>query len=360
MHVAIVMPCLNEELLLRDTCASLGFGTDLISAPDWTSLVLVDNGSADRTRCVMRDIARLSRKGAVILANEEERGYVPARHRGVLAARSMAATSGISDRDLLILQADADTRYGDGYVRAMREAARGRTGNFLLEGIANPPAEFEQAWPGFEAFSGRVDAPLEGFFVDHSDDVIVDDKICGYVLADYFAWGGHRREFDRTGEEIFGETSRLYIKAKLAGAHKVRVADAVGLPSRRKILRNPILHFATAGFPREEAWSKAWNDRYRGPNTLDAFGDASAETQLREPIFMRRAHLLILFGLLPVYVAGLLNAKTPADGAETFRELIPMLDLSREQILANTGSLFERAFSLIDSHSELLNTLFAA
>ena len=54
MRAYIVMPCLNEERELVATCASLGFGPGVATDnPDGT-LVLVDNGSTDRTPELMQ------------------------------------------------------------------------------------------------------------------------------------------------------------------------------------------------------------------------------------------------------------------------------------------------------------------
>src|SRR3546814_5724652 len=92
MHVAIVIPCLNEQDSLASTCASLGFCGSDVQPPVDTSLILVDNGSADQTATVMGEIQRAA-PDRVILANESERGYVPPRHRGALVARSEEHTS---------------------------------------------------------------------------------------------------------------------------------------------------------------------------------------------------------------------------------------------------------------------------
>ena len=103
----------------------------------------------------------------------------------------------------------------------------------------------------------------------------------------YFAWGAHRREYTSRGAELHAETARLFIRGKIRGAVRVRAGDAVALPSRRKILENPIKHFASAGFPREESWWPMWRATYDGPVDLAAFEDAKSLAALAPAIVTR-------------------------------------------------------------------------
>src|SRR3546814_15415590 len=137
MHVAIVIPCLNEQDSLASTCASLGFCGSDVQPPVDTSLILVDNGSADQTATVMGEIQRAA-PDRVILANESERGYVPPRHRGALVAFEQANQNGHSLRDVLVLPADADTRYGPASVDAVPAPPQATPGA-IPHGVAHPP-----------------------------------------------------------------------------------------------------------------------------------------------------------------------------------------------------------------------------
>jgi hypothetical protein len=309
----------------------------------------------------MKDIQERSPDGSVFIVSEEERGYVPPRHRGVLKAREIAVAGRILEQRLLILQADADTKYSVGYVAAMRNAVRGRIGNFLVEGVSHPLPEFDPSYQAYRALSERIDAPLQRLLVDECHDVIVGDNISGYMLRDYFAWGGHRREYNRNGDEIYAETSRLYIKAKLLGARKLKVPDAIGYHSRRKIIQNPVLHFATAGFPRELSWCAAWNRSYAGPNKLEAFANVDIERELQHASFIRQAHSLTLFGLLPVHIAVLLGqADQVLNSYSRLHWLLPFVShVSKEEIIGNAASLFEHAFSIIDFHPDVLKAPLA-
>jgi hypothetical protein len=356
MQSFIVMPCLNEEKALIATCASLGFGCGhQAMAPD-ARLVLVDNGSEDRTCVIMRHIRQQSPAGSVILTSEPERGYVPPRHRGVLAVCSLAPLASYPEGGVLIIQADADTYYQEGYVLAMQQTAQRAGPNVLVEGIVQTSPEFSRAHPGYESLSTRVSASLRGICVDEADDVIVDDKVCAFGLKDYFAWGGHVREFDPAGEEIHAETSRLYMRAKVTGACKIRASGAIAHPSRRKILENSVLHFATDGYPRGPTWSANWARSYNGPNNLEAFEHSDAEVALASAIFIRQAHELILFGVLPAWIAKKLGSRTISE--ELCATLMPLLSLlpliSPDDIWRAPGKLLHEALSLTERHSESL------
>src|ERR1051325_4161262 len=91
-HVAIALPFLNEQTLLGTTCRSLGFGTGVTSTPEKTTLVLIDNGSIDDSLRVAEEVRRMSLKDSVMIGKEAERGYVPARDRGALLARTKLST----------------------------------------------------------------------------------------------------------------------------------------------------------------------------------------------------------------------------------------------------------------------------
>ena len=194
MHTAVVIPCLNEEALIETTAQSLGFGQGCERTPSGSFLVLIDNGSQDRTLRVLEHIREASRPGSVFVVTEPERGYVPARHSGMLAVRDYIEATGISANDVLVLQADADTLYEEGYIEAMRAAAITAGPNTLIEGITHPPHKFFQDSPGYQQLSDAVDKKVEPLLVTEQIDIIVDDKVSGFSLATYFAWGGHRRE----------------------------------------------------------------------------------------------------------------------------------------------------------------------
>lgn len=301
MLTAIIIPCLNEREMITRTAASLGFG--LQEPPQDAFLVLVDNGSKDGTLGVLKEIQRRAGSRAVVVAEEADRGYVPPRAKGIEIAGQIAYAQNIPPNQLLILQADADTIYSEGFVAAFQAAAGKETRSAMFEGTTHPPHQFLDGHPGFQRLANEVDTKLAPHLVNDTLDVIVDDKVTGYTLSSYRQWGGHRRDFMTTGSEIHAETSRLFIRAKAVGAVHVRVLEAEAMPSRRKILRNPIRHFATGGFPRDETWWRRWSRSYQGPRDLNAFENTQARDVLKMAIVSREAHLLGLFSLLPLLVA---------------------------------------------------------
>jgi hypothetical protein len=301
--IAFVMPCLNEERFLEAAAASLGFGDGPRVADEDTFLVLVDNASEDRTRQVMEGVAGASRPGSVRIVAEPERGFVPPRRRGVEAVAALGEDLGASPEQILVLQADADTVYWPGYGRWMWDRLADRRG-FLLEGALRRSEDFDVEHSEYRALEQAVDAELEKQAVDDADDVVVDDKACGYLLADYLLWGGHFREFAPDGSEVHAETTRLYIRAQLAhGARKLRVNPAQATASRRRLIEDPALHFATKGFPREASWVRRWHERHRNDWSVDEFAANPAHPDVREACFMRRAHEIALMELLPWIVA---------------------------------------------------------
>lgn len=354
MHTAIVIPCLNEAAYLKRTCASLGFGLgNGISAH--THLILVDNGSTDSTTEVMAEIQQQSPSGSVIVTSEAEPGYVPPRNRGVLEVLQLAARLGVTEDDFLILQADADTTYDVNYADAMRKAVPA-TRNFILEGTARNTPAFDAEHSAYHHLVKETDAQVEDFIFDSSADVIVDDKVSGYLLSDYLRWGGHRREYNSDGEEVYAETSRLFLRSSLLGGRKILVYDAIAYPSRRKLIENAALYFVTAGFPRETSWRQRWERSYTGAGSLHDFEARSCQGNLRGEKLLRQFHMIALFGILPLWVRALSGDHAyPIHPQRDLLEFMPFLEgIKKEVALQNTALVFERLFNLLSNQTCLL------
>ncbi|WP_084632744.1 glycosyltransferase family 2 protein [Pleomorphomonas oryzae] len=352
MLTAVVIPCLNERDQIPGAAHSLGFGIDELTTPHDTLLVLVDNGSTDGTPQALEAIKQTSRTGSVVVANEQERGYVPPRATGVETVARIARTKGIEPQDVLIIQGDADTRYSAGYLDAFRSAAGATRQPALFEGLTRPPPRFLHGHLGYQRLANAVDNEVARFLVGDELDVIVDDKVCGYSLASYHSWGGHRREYRPSGKEIHAETSRLFLRGKRAGAEHVRVVGAEATPSRRKILRNPIRHFATAGFPREEAWWRAWSTQYKGPRELSVFERDDAHIVLKSAIATRQAHLLALMSMLPLMVAGSATITEARREGNLHPRVDYLLANMPEATNIDVPNLFDVCLSAIDAWRE--------
>ena len=109
-----------------------------------------------------------------------------------------------------------------------------RAAGAMIEGVAHTSLDFMTTHPGYYRLADTADRAVDQFSMTETDEIIIDDKVAGYRLSDYLAWGGHRREYDLQGDEIHAETSRLYLRGKMRGADRVRAAGALAFPSRRK------------------------------------------------------------------------------------------------------------------------------
>lgn len=355
MLTFVVIPCLNEANLIEQTVSSLGFSAGDVAPPD-THLIVVDNGSTDSTPLILERMRRSSPARFHLFA-EAERGYVPPRRKGVTAAETLARTMGARLESVLILQADADTIYKQGYVEAMQMVAKVHIG-IVLEGATRQPPGFKETHPAYVAAERMVDDKIEQFDAPDEDEVVVDDKVCGYRLLDYLSWGGLFDEVSVTGDHIHAETTRMFIRAKLMhGARKVRVNPAGAASSRRKINDNPWLHYATVGFPREAAWVGEQSKRTspdRRHLEIDAFAELVLQGRSPDAVYLRRAHQLALFRYLPARIASVLNpavaSKLPEDVAQVLAALEPT---SREDLARAPGLALIELLQLIDTRPML-------
>ncbi len=160
------------------------------------------------------------------------------------------------------------------------------------------------------------EAAAAGVMLDAEFDVVVDDKVAAMRLSDYFAWGGHRREWANDGDEVLAETTRLYMRARLRGGHRCR-AEAFAWTSLRRVIQDPGLAFATAGHPRGPRWRAKWSRSYIGPSTLPKFNAALSPEATIQLVHARVMHLVGLFRLLPAWTA----ASTGLHGLDSLADL---------------------------------------
>src|ERR1700733_4918339 len=185
MQIIIVMPCYNEEDNLVKAWQSFGFGISGQSTLHDVILIIVDNNSTDSTMKVANVIKEKSSDGSVYVVFEGEQGYVPARHRGNLLAVTIAEKLNLKIEDVLILQADADTIYSNGYVDFIKAAALQYGHNFLFEARVSYPPDFLSDYASYFNLCSISDAKYQNLFDSINHDYIVDDKVSGYWLSDY-------------------------------------------------------------------------------------------------------------------------------------------------------------------------------
>lgn len=350
MLTFVVMPCLDEAEYVTDAIESL-----LQQANDGlpeAHIIVVDNGSTDGTQGILED-ARLRHRSRIHLVCEARRGYVPPRRRGVELAEEIAASLDVTPHDVLVLQADADTIYRRGYVAAMRKAAIPNRGA-MFEGATSRPLPFELDHATYVAAERLVDEGIEGREAADDDDVVVDDKVCGYWLDDYLRWGGLFEELTEAGDPIHAETTRLFIRARLlVGTSKIRVNPAGAFPSRRRIVEDPRYHFATLGFPREGAWAADHSDLWH-PVDIDVFAQNVIEGRERDAVALRRAHLIALFRYLPALV---IEAGNPDLAVQLDDDISSALRLMTRrtagELIARPSLAIMDVLGLIDQHPNL-------
>jgi glycosyltransferase involved in cell wall biosynthesis len=358
-EVVLVMPCLNEAQNLMQTCHSLGFGSNIDETPESSSLIIVDNGSTDGTPEIAEQLQRASPRDRVHLVKETERGFVPARHRGNLLARRLSQSAEWDLHNVLILQVDADCEYQPGYIAAMKRAAESQQTNVMIEACVDYPAEFKLRQDQYVRICDQTDTEFEKLFprILSHDDIVVD-AVSGYRLADYFNWGGHQREFTSAEDEIYAETTRMFMRARTKGAERFRVNAGMALHSARKALENPALHMATAGFPREDSWNKQWVQNYRGPTNIWDLSAQRDHPEVQRVIRTREEHLLGLMGLLPLHVDRALGQAADNNiGIDVLSaKILPLLPLrTLSDVSSHPGVLITDVFDLIATHgSELL------
>ncbi len=347
--VVIVIPCLNEFDSLLNTCQSLGFGLNNFQSDDTTFIFLIDNGSTDGTLEIANTIKARSRPDSVLLASEVERGFVPPRRYGNSMAQHITITKGWNENDVLIVQADADTIYLEGYIDAMRMATSRAGHNILFEGCSEFPLGFKNTYPTYIRLMTEADASFEEVLNAFETDIIVDDKICAYRLSDYFKWGEHTREYTESGDEIYAESTRMYIRAMGYGCRKVRVLDAIAHHSVRKIISDPLLEFATAGFPREDSWKDNWKNHYLEPRTLADISGKLCDPIIGAVVKTRKKHNLALFALLRLHVLCTLGFSSNLE--EKFvREFLYLLPKrSHQDISDRPGSFITDVLEISDA-----------
>lgn len=349
----IIMPCFNEEKNIYATCQSLGFGLNqfcfLESSP---ILIIVDNNSSDATSRLAHEIKLSSPGKSVYVIVENEQGYIPARRAGNEFAISLSSELHIKANEMLIFQVDADTIYPIYYIESMKTAAEMFGRNILLEACVDYSPEFRQKTPNFIHLLEYIDAKYEKLFRNYQD-YIVDDKVAAYWLNDYILWGGYIQEFTPSGDEIFAETTRLFLKGLSKDAKRIRVDSIKAFHSERKVIENPSLHFATAGFPRENSWNNFWEKSVQKENiqNIDAIN-------FKEAIFFRELHIIALFCLLPIHVDSVLSNNEQQTEDVVSKSLIKMLPKrTKNDLFSRPGVFISDVFTIIHEKRDFIKEL---
>jgi hypothetical protein len=348
--IAIVVPCLNESNRIETTCSSLGFASDR-TPPDDVHLILVDNCSTDSTLRVLRQI-RDQVGTRVHVATEVTRGHVPARVRGNEIAALIATEEGADPHQVVIVQCDADTTYSPSYARVMASAVFPDPEAVMATAIAGPDPDFERVFPALSAALKAIDEPFEHLHF-RMPDIIVDDKSCAYSLAAYRRWGGHRREHRRDGSELLAETTRLFMAGLAFEARRVEVAEALAIHSQRRMIEDPAVHMAFAGFPYSRRPPVSTSvDALRLEHSLTT-GRAVIPNELAE---LRTAHLVGMFVLLPAHVRRAIS-RLPPESARVRALLARMPRRTRDELVRAPGRLLDDVLEMVWGDRQALSGL---
>jgi len=352
MLTIFVMPCLNEESYLLEACQSLGFGNNSNVIAQDQLLIIVDNGSTDSSIEIAESIKNNSPLGTVFLFEESTRGYIQARHRGNLEARKIALKMKIPISKIFILQVDSDTIYQKDYGKLMARHATNIGKNNIFQARSIYEASFSSTFSEYITLCDKTDSKFSFLYGDSKRDYIIDDKVAGYWLSDYFKWGSHQSFYDKNGEEIYAETTQLFIKSTSFGAKRVFLPDILAAHSGRNIKDHCLNHFTTAGFPRTRSWyiqrsTCRQNDNYCLEGKVDA-----EETRLRV------LHLLALFYILPLHI-DLTNEHTPPFTDLSLLKFVTSVLPKRKKsdLRSFPGMFLMDALSIIDDYSDHLSDL---
>ncbi len=326
IKVCVVIPCFNEAKNISAVCKSLGFGIGKTKIKNNNTLFIVDNNSTDNTYEILKDIRKNSKAGSVIIGKETVQGFIPARERGNLMVLEFCKRKHLLPENILIVQADADTIYSKGYLDAMKKESLTSGENTMLQACISYLPSFRVKYSKYLQMCERIDNRYNSFSPGQlDDDIIIDDKVAAYRLSDYFKWGGYIREYTSRGDEIYSETSRLFIRSKIKNA-KRRMVDTFAFHSARKIVANPLLSLATAGFPHERFNLEQLKAIYQDHLPLDLRNFNLKNHKIKRAAKQRELHILTLLTILPYHVAVTLDKKTriiPSQFAAFLRTILP-------------------------------------
>lgn len=328
METFVVIPCLNEAENILETVNSLGFGRSSSLAAT-VHLVLVDNGSEDNTPQIINQIKNENTVNRVLVAHENQRGFVPARRRGVDVARDFAIKNGICKERCLIMQVDADADYSPGYLKKFSDLATNIGEGYLFEAESIPHVCMSHN----ETELMRRMMKFDSEFMPSEPagaDCIVDDKMVGYLLSDWERVGGLQRDWVSGKEFVFCGTTRMWIRMLSHSFKRILVDGATCGHSLRKISEGADIFFATGGWPRGQIWKTQWRSRYpivaSTSQLLSSKGEAIYESVLES----RKQHLDAMFKFLPELVESKINSAKKLDGALIILEAFKMagIDIS--------------------------------
>ena len=228
-QVTVVVPAYNEEAFLGATIASLGAITDPIE------IVIVDNGSTDKTKEVASKSAQTIRWPVTIL-DCLQKGPVNARKISmdeVIAQYSQ--TSPDASRPHYIGMIDADTTVPSNWVEIIVETFRATKAS-AVGGVHDSPRWIDEqieAGTGIKSFFSELSQVA--FYLTKHGYVQVQTKGANVAIevAAYAEIGGSKQPTNIAGEFVKG-SDRLFGQALRARGYKVAFLPVMTVSSPRR------------------------------------------------------------------------------------------------------------------------------
>ncbi|GEM_PF-5516184 len=247
--VTVVIPVYNEESFLSATIASLGAVTDPIE------IVIVDNGSTDRTKEVVDESAKKI-KWPITILDCPQKGPVNARKRGMdeIIAQYVRANPDVS-RHHYIGMIDADTTVPTNWVEAIVETFRA-TEAAALGGVHDSPRWIDEqieAGTGIKSFFSELSHVA--FYLTKRGYVQLQTKGANAAIevAAYAEIGGSKQPKNAAGEFVKG-SDRLFGQALRARGHKVVFLPVMTVSSPRRPLFSLIQRKDTVHYSLIQNW----------------------------------------------------------------------------------------------------------
>jgi glycosyltransferase involved in cell wall biosynthesis len=262
--VSVVIPAFNEEYLLPQTLDNLAQqlnveydGTPMFSL----RIIVVDNGSTDRTVETVKNFAQSVNDAEVILLHEHTKGFVQARMRGM----SWAVAQEDPRAAAYLISSDADTTYPVDWISIVIAQLQS-----LRADVASCPSYYpDSLWENVPRLVDRYLSEvgtinfgpttiqrlgLAGqtflFTVTLYENFVrsLAGAGCGMRRGAYIRSGGFVREFLEGGQEDYEEGFRLQYKFDRIGARTVFLRNAPIYQSPRRLLQATTVPFSRGSY----------------------------------------------------------------------------------------------------------------
>lgn len=266
-NVDLVIPFFNEERELPLLIENLATQVDFYGNPlekGTFRLILVNNGSTDRSSDIVRDFIRDNKAFELLLLDEPLKSHIQSR----ICGANYSLQPEERRRFPILANADADTRFHSKWIHCIRAGlSNGETDVLTFSGYFSD--DFWIRTPAFTRayykeigtiFFGREIIKYFGF--DESEALFTEKVFLdfGRILADcacamtkdaYGGCGGYQRDYWPDGGEILGEGWHLNFRLDLNGARFAYINSVPYQTSARRMLLEAEKLFAGQSYSRE-------------------------------------------------------------------------------------------------------------